>query len=340
MNLRRLLPLLLVLCLPVSPAFAADDEEELDDEGLSDEEENEGVDDETIYREYREERRGESPDEEIEAWQRYLETYTKSLYALEIRKRIEALQEASYAEVRDDRRKDSQHAEDAKEREIPLHEPALLAISPNTRRKIEIGFLWGYPTNLQYDVGVEWAFFRQFSAFLNIRHETKGFGAGIQIGAKYALIKDLRTNVVLTPFFDVEFGGSQREGGKFAIEPGLAFGWIPTKILQLQTSALFHLRLDSLHTWVVWDIALVILPKDVFGIYVESKQKHSLWKADDGVNHYLGFHQAGIGVKIMPSETVELTLGANVPYSQRTWVDYRYFGIHFDLVFYLGKPKG
>jgi hypothetical protein len=95
-----------LLLLP-SMVLAADDDLgdlEFDEEDEGEEEDvDDEVDDEEIYKEYKDELRGEGPSEEIDAWNRYLEVYTKSLYRLEIEKRIKALEEAAYQETLEER---------------------------------------------------------------------------------------------------------------------------------------------------------------------------------------------------------------------------------------------
>lgn len=334
--------LLLLLCstflLGPSPrAYAADDEDEEEEDALEDEGGSEEQDDEEIYKEYREDRRGESPDEEADAWQRYLETYPNSAYRMEIERRLKALQEAAYAELKAERQKGAQKKEDAKAQEFDVREFGLLTANPNPRKRFSAAFLWGYPSTLHYNLTFEWAFLRNLSAWASVRNNWKGFGGHVQIGAKYAVVKDKRVGVILTPMFSIEVGGGQLEGGAFRIEPGLGFSFVPNKTFQLNTALSFQLRVPNPHTALIWDIAAVIFPTDVFGIYVESKQKHSLYQGPLAKSRYFGFHQAGVGVKIVPAPIVEITVGANIPYLSRVWVDYRYIGAHAGLTFNLGK---
>ena len=80
----------LSLCslLFVGSAVAQEDDEldELDDEeGLEDEDEfDPDSDNSDIYADYKEELEGESPSEELEGWERYLEAYPNSQFRMEI----------------------------------------------------------------------------------------------------------------------------------------------------------------------------------------------------------------------------------------------------------------
>ena len=347
-------PLLLILALGLgaSPALADEDEEllegEFEDEGLNDEdaledgEFDEEVDDEATYEAYRQEIDGEPPSEQIDAWYSYLEAYPKSLYRLEIERRIDALEEAAFEELIEEQAEldEKKDRVDAKSQEMQLADPGLLGMNPNTRRKVEVGIHGGYTDYFNYQLAFEWAFLRKLSVYGSLRHVGKGFGAGARVGVKYALVKDVRTGVVLSGAFSLDFGYSSFDLDRFAIEPWLGFGWIANDVIQLQTSLAFNVQLNRLHTYLLWDIQLVIRPTEVFGVYVGSRQKHSLLSNDDLPTTYLGFYQATVGVKIRPSPVIEVTVGANIPYGWQLWKDYSYVGVHAGLAFFFKKgPK-
>ncbi len=332
-----------------APGDEAEDEDlDLDDPEEEDEPLEEGMDNKSIYSDYKEELRGEDPIEEADAWKSYLKAYPRSLFRLEIEARIEALGEAAFDELLEEQSLDGGGDDtasggkarrgDAKSAEMDLREPMLINMNANTRRKAEFGVLWGFQDYFNYEIGFEWAFRRQFSAFGAIRHAGKGIGAGLQAGAKYALIKDTRTGVLLSGAFSINLGYSALDQVSFGIEPWLGFGWIASDLIQLQSSIAFSLRIDKLHTAVLWDLMLVITPSEKIGIYIESRQKHSLFKPEGQEVRYLGFHQAGVGVKIRPNEIIEIGLGANIPYGWKHWKDYRYVGAHANLCFYFKKP--
>jgi hypothetical protein len=337
----RLLHVLLFACafgIFLAPAAFAQD----DDDFEEDEEDGDGQDTESIYKSYKAELRGESPAEEIDAWYSYLEAYPKSLYRLEIERRIEGLEEAAFEELLQDRVDEDSGSGpvDAKRAEMDVFEPPLIGMNANTRRRFEFGILWGYSDYINYELGVEWALARKFSVFGGINHQGRSFGGAVQAGVKYALIKDVRTGLVLSGAFSVKLGYSSLDRLHFILEPWIGFAWLASDKFQLQTSLAFDARLDRLTTWLLWDITAVISPTDVFGIYVESKQKHSIVKPADLDTQYLAFYQAGVGAKIRPTPLIEITVGANIPYFWRLWKDYDYVGIHADVVFYFANgPK-
>ncbi len=335
---------MLSIPLLAAPAWASDDddefEEDLEDEDLL--EEDEETDDRDTYEGFKKDLTGESPSEEIDAWYRYLEAYPASQFRMEIERRIEALEEAAFEELMKERAdKDGEEGRvDAKRQEMDVAEPAFVGIGANPRRRFEFGVLWGYSDFLNYDLTFEWAFMRKLSVFGGVNHVGRGFGGTIQAGAKYALVKDVRTGIVLTGAFSIKLGYNGLDRLHFIIEPQVLFAWLPSDLFQLQTSLAFDLRVDRLNHWVLWDLMAVITPTDVFGIYVQSKQRHQIKPVDGVGTQYMAFYQAGVGVKIRPTPLIELTVGANVPYFWRLYKDYEYFGVHADVVFYFAsKPK-
>jgi hypothetical protein len=345
--LRPFYAFLLALCalglLLAGPALAQDDDDFEDDEVLDDDDDDDdpGIDDEQTYKTYKADLRGESPAEEIDAWYRYLDAYPNSLYRLEIERRMEALEEAAFEELLQERAETDDDARvDARRQEMAVAEPAMIGMNPNTRRRFEFNLLWGYNDYINYELGLEWALARKFSVFGGITHQGRGFGGALQVGAKYALVKDVRTGIVLSGAFSIRAGYSALDRLSFILEPYIGFAWLASDKFQLQTSLAFDIRVDRINTWLLWDIMAVINPTDAFGIYIESKQKHSLYFPEDLGTQYLAFFQAGIGAKIRPTPLIEITIGANVPYFYRMWKDYEYFGIHADMTFYFANmPK-
>jgi hypothetical protein len=336
-----------LLFLPAA-SFAQDDDLgdlEFEDDEAEEEDESEEIDEEVdteeIYKEYTAELRGEGPSEEIDAWNRYLEVYTKSLYRLEIDKRVKALEEAAYQETLEERlAEEESNKVDAQDEEIRFLAPTLLSLSPNTRRHIEIGVLWGFSDRFNYEATFEWNFHRQVSVWGSFRHVDRDLGGSLQVGGKGAFIKDTRTGLLMSGMFHIEAGASPKSGFFFAIQPTYGFGFKPNKFFQIQTTLGFRVRVDNGHHQALWNIQAAVSPTDVVSIYFESLQKHSFYSPPTGDARYFGFHQAGVGVKIRPVDAVEISVGANIPYALRLWRDYRYAGVHVNFSVYLpGQPN-
>ncbi len=351
--LRLLLSLVLACLFGAGPAFAQDDDlddldglddlDDLDDEEGDDEEEepqDDETDNEEIYNDYKAELRGESAAEELDAWTRYLEVYPQSSFRMEIEKRIKALEEAAYRDLEeDDLDSASDDTVDAKDQEMFLMEPALLQAGINTRRRFKLHALWGFNDYLNYELMFEWAFMRKFSAFGIVRHQGRGFGGQLVAGAKYALVKDVRSGIIASGSLAIAVGYSAFDRLNFGVEPTIGFGWIASEKFQIQTTITPHVRLDRPRLFLYWDAMVVVSPTKVLSIYVESRQKHSFANTENNGTKYLGFHHAGAGVKIFPQPNFELTVGVNVPYAWDRWKDYRYFGVHGGLTIYLDKKK-
>ena len=314
-------------------------DEDLDDEDLDDEDLDEDADDQQVYDDFKEDLRGESPSEELEAWKSYLEVYPSSEFRMEIEARMKSLEEAAFEDLQGEPDLDEEtSAPDAKRAEMPIYEPMLIGMNPNTRRRFEAGLQWGFQDYINYDVAVEWAFRRNFSVFGGVRHEGRSIGGTLQAGVKYAFIKDVRTGLVLSGAFSIKAGYSSLDNLGFVIEPWIGLAWIASDKVQLQTSLAFDLRVDKLLHWVTWDAMVVFNPTRKLGIYIESKQKHSLHDVEGLDTQYLAFYQAGVGAKFRPNEKMEFGVGANIPYFWRIWKDYNYVGLHFDAVFFFGAP--
>ncbi len=336
----------LLLCLPSIALAQEDDEDELLDEE-EEEDFDPDVDDRELYESFKAELAGDPASEEIDSWNRYLEAYPKSQFRLEIERRIAALEDTAHAELLEEEAREAQRAKerkDAKRSDLYVPEPALMGVNPNPQRRLDAQMLWGFDNVINYDINFEWAFLRKLSAWGGLRHVGAGggdLGLTVQLGAKYALIKDVRTGIVLSGYLAVQPGYSQADNFLFTVTPGVGFAFAKTERFQLTTTLQMDLQLTAFRTVVWWDIQAVINPNKVLGIYIESKQKHGLFTTSlSSTTEYLAFYQAGVGVKIRPNETIELTVGANIPYFWRVWKDYKYVGIHGGVVFNLpGKPK-
>jgi hypothetical protein len=335
MSARLLALLLLALAVPTA-AFAQDDEE---DEAVDD------GDSQATYDAFKAKVAGQDPLEEIDAWWGYLDQYPDSPYRLQIEGRIEALEEQSFdAAMAEELEQVEEKQVDAKEAEIDVFEPALLHMSPNTRRRVKVTALWGVNDLINYDANFEWAFLRQLSVHGGFRHRGtggSGVGLGLYGGAKGAIVKDVRTGIVMSGALNIAFTFNSLDRGKFELEPWWGIAWVASSKFQLQTNLSMELRLGGgVRHQVLWDVMAVVSPGKIVSIYFESRQKHSLRPIAGLGTKYLAFFHAGAGAKIRPTDKLELTVGVNVPYFWSTWKDYRYAGIHAGANFYFGKgPK-
>ncbi len=157
----------------------------------------EGEDTAEIYREYLEEVGRFGADEEALAWEKYLKKYPNSIFRSRIETRLEELSEEMYSSYLED---DVERTTDGGKRELNFAIPMVLEnIDP--RSKLRAGFAWGIPNYLNLAVDMEYAILRELSVHGGIRNQYTGFH--FNGGAKYAIVKSARTNLIVTALADV-----------------------------------------------------------------------------------------------------------------------------------------
>ena len=170
-----------------------DDLEELGEDAVQ----SEGQDNSQIYRDAVNRALELSPEDELIAWERYLEKYPKSLFRDRIDVRVDELNEEMYS---DRINTGNEGYQDAKDRELFFAQPILLEnIDPRTRLRVA-GEL-GLPSYPSFIVDFEYALQRNLSVHGGLR--TRYTGAGLEAGAKYALVKSSRLNLLVTGLADV-----------------------------------------------------------------------------------------------------------------------------------------
>jgi hypothetical protein len=347
MHLRRAcstLPWLLVLLLlPAFPAVAQDDE---DDELLIEDEEPADVDNLKIYRAFKEELTGLSPEEELDAWYRYIDHYPNTPYGSEIKRRIKELESAMLDEAEADapswEEDGGPGGRGARYEEMGFIEPFLF-LTNNPRKKVHLQIAYGYQSTFNYDFGLEWAFARNFSVFGHIRHFGHGLGIALVAGPKVALIKDTRTGGLMVAGLAVKGGADP--GALFGVDPFFGIGLAK---LGVPVTLQFQVGLDMRFTPWHWDLHaglhLGFKPSDRFNIFLETTGRNTLRRmltydapsgeqcGDEGAQdehcttEYFGFYEASVGVKFYPKETIEITIALRAPYFYRKWQHYSPLG--------------
>lgn len=331
--------LLVLSLLPAVPAWAQDDEE---DELIIDDEEPEDTDSLKIYRAFKEELDGLPIEEELDAWYRYLDTYPSTPYKSEISRRIKELEGALLDEAEAEAPEWVDVAgggeRGAKYEEMGFVEPFLF-LTNNTRKKVHLQIAYGYQSTFNYNFGLEWAFFRNFSVFGHIRHFGHGLGIAVVAGPKVAIVKDTRTGGLMTAGLAIKGGADP--GALFGVDP---FWGVGIAKLGVPVSLQFQLGFDMRFTPWHWDLHaglnLAFKPTTAFHIFLESTGHNTIRKmlvydapsgeecGDEGAQdehcttEYFGFYEAAAGVKIFPRENVEITIAARAPYFYRKWQHY------------------
>lgn len=156
----------------------------------------EGEDTARIYRQQLEAVEDLGPDEEALAWERYLKKYPNSVFRARIEKRLDELQSELFEEHVEDR---YSHTEDAGRAEIQFAQPMNLE-SVDPRSRVRLGFDLGFPSYAGLNADLEWQLWREMSVHGGVR--SRPTGENIEAGARYALVKSARTNLLVTAIGD------------------------------------------------------------------------------------------------------------------------------------------
>lgn len=341
--MRRLLPLLLLLVpglsLAQDPLDDLDDLDELPEsiEGeddldlgeepaeepppeeeafLGEEEAVSGSDSADVYRAYQEEVAELGPEEQVRAWERYLERYPDTPFRARIERRIEELMDRIYGiRILDDEPAE----QDALQTEI-LFAQGLLLENINPRTRIQAGFEYGLPTYLNLFVGYEHALWRELSVHGAIRNRYTGYN--VEAGVSYALVKSLRTKTLVTAIADLHFNVDPAFLG---IRPQIAAGKIFGERLhaQVQVGADFEARRFAALR-LVGGANLTWMPAESVALFAETtfNMKGFTW-TEGGL---FRFNVVSFGLKFYPriqgidERGLEMNVGASAPYTSNYWM--------------------
>lgn len=251
------------------------------------------------------------PDEEIEAWERYLAQYPGTSYRDRIDQRMEELMSSLYTD-----RIGEEGGTDALTAEVPIAQGLLLEnINPRTR--LQAGFEWGIPSYINLIVDYEQALSRTFSFHGGVRRRYSGWS--VEPGVHWAMIKSTRTKTLLTVLADAQLNTNPAYA---AIRPQLAFGQRLGEIVDVQAQAGaavgFRSPLDL--RW-VGGANVHVRASETVGIYLETLYTFKASQADAGA---FAFNVATFGMRFFPGaaekgDDVQASFGASVPYAQQYW---------------------
>ncbi len=177
------------------PRLDFDDEEE--DERS--EAQQPGEDTASIYRAKIDEMKGWAADEEAMEWEQYLKRYPNSLFRSRIEARMDELGERMFDQHLT---ASSTGSSDAGERELLFATPLQLEnIDP--RSKLRFGFEWGFPQHFSLVADYEAQILRELSVHGGIHQRYTG--TNFELGARYALVKSVRTQWLVTGIGDFHY---------------------------------------------------------------------------------------------------------------------------------------
>jgi hypothetical protein len=304
-----------------------DDEEELDkierptDNGtdlLGEEEDTPirsgvGVDTADGYRDYQTQVRELGPDEEVLAWEQYLESFPNSLLKDRIQKRIDELMGLMYGD-KIDREDDSV---DAGKRDIDLAQPFSLEPT-NPRQRLNAGFEWGLPNYMNLAVDYEHAILRELSIHAGLRRRYSGWS--IEGGPRWAFVKSTRTNTVVALIGDFRVN---TDPAFLSLKPQLAAGkkFGPVDI-QLQAGIDFDTRPGG-GLPIIGGGNVTYNATDVVSLFAETLLYMKTVSSEIGALSFR-FNTATFGLRFHPEMEAEgdlnIGLGATVPYTSNYWM--------------------
>lgn len=309
--------------------------EDLDDDLIDDLEElgedtvqSEGQDNSQIYRDAVNRSKELSPEDELIAWERYLEKYPKSLFRDRIDARVDELNEQLYADRIDT---GDEGYKDAKDRELYFAQPILLEnIDPRTRLRVSAEL--GLPSYLGGIIDYEHALQRNLSVHAGLRKRYTG--GSLEAGAKYALVKSSRLNLIVTGIADVHLNTNP---GFVGLRPALGAGKrfeLAGRPLDVQMQLMLDAELGRGVPSVRYGGGLnaYYQVSDVVAFFGEGSFNYKALdlgeEADALGAGSFGFHVVSFGLRFTPASAKysKVSLNANLP------VAYRYWSYHFGSV--------
>lgn len=290
-----------------------------DDSGvdlLGGEEEPDFDDNAVLYRRTQERAANLSPEEEVELWEAYLRRYERSAFEGRIRDRIDVVISALYGEQLDT------GEVDALDEEIDFSQGLNLEII-NPRTTIQGGFELGFPGYVNVYAGYDHQLARNFSLGGAVRRRYTG--ASVEASARYALIKSVKTNTLLTAIGTVHFNVDPAFiGFRPMIAAGKRFG----DKLDVQGQLGSELELGQGPVGVRWFFGANVTYRasDTVAAFLEtSGQLKNITFSPRPFN----FTVFTFGMKFMPQPKgldpgqLQFNIGANVPYATS------YYRFHF-----------
>ncbi|MED5371493.1 MAG: hypothetical protein VX899_10795 [Myxococcota bacterium] len=297
-----------------------DFDSELDELG-EDEIGGEGEDNVGIYRDFVDNMDDLGPEEELIAWERYLEEYPNTLFRDRIERRMDEITEGLYGQrIRDP----NAGYKDAKDQEIELARPLVLEnIDPRTHGHISVEL--GIPAYLSGNAEVEYALARQMS--VRAAYRNRYTGGNLEVGAKYAFIKSKRLNLIATGIADFRYN---TDPGYPAFRPQVAVGKVfdigGGLHVQAQGGVDLELGRDPFSMRYVGGANITYIASETVQVFAEGSLNYKDSQLPGDYPNFQ-FHVLTFGIKFVPGgQPMTAGLAANVP------VAYQYWGYHFGAV--------
>ncbi len=299
-----------------------DEDEEFDDATLAP-----GQDNAAIYRQQLAAVEGMAPDEEGMAWEEYLQTYTASVFRRQIEERMSEISESMFGTPRG-----PQGPVDEAQKEMGFAHGLLLEpIDPRSR--FRAGFEWGYVDWVNLILDYEVAVQRNLGIHGGLQHRLSGWN--LEGGARYALIKSTRTNMLLTAIGDVHLNLDPiAPGFRPMMAIGKRFEGKGTTVIDVQAQSgvdllffpeIFSPRLQG-------GLNVSVSPSETVKVFMETTYISKAAPSDD-TSAFL-FNQVAFGIRFQGKGNTLVGAGASVPYASNYW-KYHFGSVLADFNYYL-----
>ena len=299
-----------------------DDDDALDDGVLAP-----GQDNAAIYRQQLSAVEGMAADEEGMAWEEYLRTYTASVFRRQIEERMEEIEESMFASS-----PVGQGPVDEAQKAMNFAHGLLLEpIDPRSR--FRAGFEWGYPDWVNLLLDYEVAIQRNLGVHGGLQHRLSGWN--LEGGARYALVKSTRTNMIVTAIGDLHLNLDPiAPGFRPMLAVGKRFGQAGSTVVDVQAQSgidmMFYPEIFSPR--LLGGMNVSVSPSDTVKIFMETTYISKSAPADDAKP--FTFNQVAFGIRFQGKGNTLVGTGASVPYASNYW-KYHYGSVLADFNYYM-----
>lgn len=274
-----------------------------------------GQDSASIYRAKLAEVEGMSPDEEAMEWEEYLEKYPLTVFKKNIQERVDQLGDSLYGS-------NTKATVDAGKAELNFAQGLLIEpIDPRTR--LRAGFSWGFPNWINLLIDYEKQLQRNMSVHGGMQRRPSGWN--LEGGVRYALIKDTRTQFILTAIGDVHmvvnptvpsFRPQLAAGKRFALGSG-------HMDIQAQAGPDLMMYAEEFSPRLAGGLNISVSPSETVEAFVETHtyMKDLGWESGNAFR----FNQISFGMRFVGKKNpvtgghYSAGAGAAVPYSTNYW---------------------
>jgi hypothetical protein len=318
---------------PIQIDIGFDDEE--DEEGDADNLAP-GADTAALYRAQLEAVIGMAPDEEAMVWEAYLQTYPNSSFKRGIDERVGELSQAMFQGPRAWTTSESGGGRAVDNANQELEFSAGMLLQPiDPRSRLRAGFEWGYPSWINLIADYEHQIQRDLSVHGGISNRFTGWS--LEGGARYAIIKSVRTNFIVTAMGDIRLNVTPvAPGFRPMIAAGKRFELSGESYVDVQaqvgTDLLFFPGVFSPR--LLSGMNVTVAPSKRVHMFLEFTSAVKPTGDWDDADGNFRFNQVAFGLRFQGENNSTVGTGAAVPIDNNYW-RYHYGAIMADYQYYM-----